>query len=370
MNCYICYTEITSQNETDEHIIINAAGGRLKSKELICEKCHRSEYWEEIDTALAKQLNALSNMLMVKRHRGKPQPIIGDKQSTGEKYLLEVGGKPTLGKPSVEKTVDGDKTNISITARSEKELRKILKGVAKKHPHFDVEEAMKSAKWREEYFDEALHFQNQIGGKEVFRAVCKCATNFFVHKKGESSQIKHLIPYIKGEADKDVVWMHYQENLYELEPEESFHLIHLVGKSEDKTLYCYVDYFNTYKYLVLLSDDYTGEDMKETYCFDLINVTVKNKDVSLDYDRETLLDFFVNKDAKPFERVKKSFDHSIALGLKRQDDFQRGELLERAIQNSLGKYPDGTKITEKMINETVDEIMKNITPYLLRRMKK
>jgi hypothetical protein len=60
----------------------------------------------------------------------------------------------------------------------------------------------------------------------------------------------------------------------------------------------------------------------------------------------------------------------MALGLKRQDDHQRGELLERAIQNSLGKYPEGTIITEQMINETVNEIMKNITPYLLRRMKK
>ncbi|MEX0595888.1 MAG: HNH endonuclease, partial [Candidatus Paceibacterota bacterium] len=348
MNCYVCDNEITSDNSTDEHIIINAAGGRLKSKKLICHECHHSKYWEKIDTFLAKQLNALSNMLMVKRHRGKPQPIIGHKKSTGEKYLLKVGGKPVLNEPNVEKTVDEDRTNISITARSEKELRQILKGIAKKNPQFDVEEAMKSAKWREEYFDEALHFQNEIGGTEVFRAVCKCATNFFVYKNGDSSQIKPLIPYIKGKVQKEVVGMHYQENVYELAPDESFHLIHLVGKPDDKTLYCYVDYFNTYKYLILLSDNYTGKEMKETYCFDLINIEEKVKEISLDYDRDTLLNFFKNKDAKPFEKVKKSFNHSIALGLKRQDDFQRGELLERAIQNSLGRYPEGTKITKKM----------------------
>lgn len=370
MNCYVCDTEVTSDNLTDEHIIINAAGGRLKSKELICHDCHHSEFWEKIDSALAKQLNALSNMLMVHRHRGKPQPIVGEKQSTGKKYLLEVGGKPLLNEPNVKKTVDGDKTNFSIIARSESELRKILKGIAKKNPQFDVEEAMKSAKWREEYFDEALHFQNEVGGKEIFRAVCKCATNFFIHKKGDSSQIKHLIPYIKGEVDKEVVWMHYQEDIYNLTPDESFHLIHLVGKPDDRTLYCYIDYFNTYKYLILLSEDYTGKEINESYCFDLINVKEKAKEISLDYDRETLLNFFKHKDAKPFEKVKKSFEHSIALGLKRQDDYQRGELLERAIQSSLGKHPEGTKITQKMIDETVNEIMKNITPYLLGRMKK
>lgn len=369
MKCYVCDTEITDDNETDEHIILNAAGGRLKSKELICSKCN-SDFGETIDGILAKQLNNLANMLMVKRHRGEPQPIIGDKQSTGERYILEVGGKPKLTKPTIDRTVDGDKTNISITARSEKEFREILTGMAKKHPHFDVEEAMKSAQWREELFDEALHFQNVIGGNEVFRAVCKCATNYFIFCKGDPYQIKHLIPYIKGEEQKEVVWMHYQDNLYELKPEESSHIIHLVGSNQEGVLYCYIDYFNTHKYLVLLNDNYQGQDIKQTYCFDLINIVPVELEVNIDYDKKVLLDFFTNKDTKPFEKVKKSFDHSIALGLKRQDDHQRGELLERAIQNSLGKYPEGTIITEEMINEVVNEIMKNITPYLLRRMNK
>lgn len=369
MECYVCDTKITNENETDEHIIINAAGGRLKSKKLICSSCN-SDFGEDIDSVLAKQLNNLANMLMVKRHRGEPQPIVGEKQSTGEKYILEVGGKPKLTKPTVDKTVEGNKTNISITARSEKELRQILTGIAKKNPTFDVEEAMKSAQWREEHFDEALHFQNVIGGNEVFRAVCKCATNFFIYNNGEASEIKHLIPYIKGEEEKEVVWMHYQDGLYELNPDESSHILHLVGNKEQGVLYCYVDYFNTYKYLVLLNENYEGIDIKETYFFDLINITPIEREVNLDYDKTTLLNFFTNKDAKPFEKVKKAFDHSIALGLKRQDDQQRGELLDRAIQNSLGKHPEGVPITEDMIKETVDEIMKNLTPYLLRRMKK
>jgi hypothetical protein len=369
MKCYVCDIDITADNETDEHVIINAAGGRLKSKELICKKCN-ADFGETIDGMLAKQLNTMANMLMVKRHRGEPQPIRGEKESTGEKYLLDVGGKPKLTKPTIKKTVNGDKTNISITARSEEELRQILTGIAKKNPHFNVEEAMKSAKRREKYLDEALHFQNEIGGVEVFRAVCKCATNFYIYSKGDPAQIKHLIPYIKGEETKEVVWLHYQDDLYELDPSESFHIIHLVGNPKERILYCYVDYFNTHKYLVLLNDSYEGQAIKQTYFFDLINVTRIEREITMDYGRATLLDFFTNKDAKPFERVQKSFAHSIALGLKRQDDNQRGELLERAIQNSLGKYPKGKIITEKMIRETVNEIMKNITPYLLRRMKK
>lgn len=369
MKCYVCDSEISSANETEEHIIINAAGGRLKSKELLCKKCN-SDFGEKIDSELAKQVNSIANMLMIKRHRGEPQPIVGDRPSTGEQYDLEVGGTPRLRKPTIDKTTDGNNTNIAITARSESELRKILKGIAKNNPHFDVEEAMKTAQWKKEYLDEALHFQNTVGGKEVFRAICKCATNFYVYKKGDATFIKDLIPYIKGEKEADIVWMHYQEDVYELSSEESFHLIHLVGNSTEKILYCYVDYFNTYKYLVFLCDNYNGNDLAETYCSDLINVKEINKDINLDYNRNTLFSFFANKDATPFEKVKKSFDHSIALGLKRQDDFQRRQILERAIQSSLGKHPDGITITEEMINEAIEEIVKSITPYITRRLKK
>ncbi|WP_456432365.1 HNH endonuclease [Nitratifractor sp.] len=369
MKCYICDTELTPENKTDEHIIINAAGGRLKSKELICKKCN-SNFGEKIDSKLAKQLNFMANMLMIKRHRGKPQPIVGEKQSSGETYILEVGGKPKLAKPIIETNFDGEKTNISITARNEKELKKIIQGIAKKYPQVDVEQAIKYAQWRKEYFEEALHFQIKIGGNEVFRAVCKAAINFYIYSKGDPSQIKHLIPYIKGEKEKEVVWMHYEDDLYDLNSDEISHILHLVGKKDEQILYCYVDYFNTYKYMVLLNNNYQGQDIKKTYCFDLINTVPIEKEVRVDYDRKTLLDIFANKDPKPFEKVKKSFERSIALGLKRQDEHYRKELIERAIQNSLGKHPDGVPITEEMINEVIEEIIKNVTPYIVRRIKK
>ncbi|MBA9077080.1 HNH endonuclease [Rufibacter quisquiliarum] len=85
MKCYVCSIEITSETETEEHIIINAAGGRLKSKDLICKDCN-STFGGKIDSLLADQLNNLSNMLMVKRHRGNPQPILGELKSNREVY--------------------------------------------------------------------------------------------------------------------------------------------------------------------------------------------------------------------------------------------------------------------------------------------
>ncbi|HBR18177.1 MAG TPA: hypothetical protein DD725_11345 [Deltaproteobacteria bacterium] len=106
--CYICDSEIIKEIETDEHIILNACGGRLKSKKIMCAKCN-TEYGSEMDAELASQLNFYSNALNVKRHRGKAQAIKGELSATGEKYHLQSDGKPVISKPVVKEEVEGEK---------------------------------------------------------------------------------------------------------------------------------------------------------------------------------------------------------------------------------------------------------------------
>ncbi len=66
--CYIGENEITKENKYNEHIILNAIGGNLKSEDLICSNC--SPDFDSIDTELAKQLNLITCHLNVKRDRG------------------------------------------------------------------------------------------------------------------------------------------------------------------------------------------------------------------------------------------------------------------------------------------------------------
>lgn len=360
MNCYVCEDEIVADNSTEEHIIINAAGGKLKSRNLMCRKCN-STFGENIDSALAKQLNTLSNMIMVKRHRGQAQPVLGINESNGEKYLLDINGSATLYKPLINENINENKIQLSVSARSEKELKEILTGKAKKYPALNVQEAMKLAQWHSEKFDKPLRVEVEIGGVDILRAVCKCAVNFYVYKTGISLNIKHLVPYLKGEENKNVAWMHYENSLYDLKTDECSHIIHLIGNPENKTLYCYVDYFNTYKYIVLLNSDYTGDKIEETYCFDLINVLQIQKRVNIDYSRSKLLDFFENKNLNSFPEVEKALKHAIDLGQKRKQDAQNSnslfEFLKNEAQNSFNKYPKEKFITKEMRDESVNDLI-------------
>ena len=51
--CYICGKEITKENETDEHIILNAIGGHLHSYTVICKDCN-TKMGETADAKLAE----------------------------------------------------------------------------------------------------------------------------------------------------------------------------------------------------------------------------------------------------------------------------------------------------------------------------
>lgn len=69
--CYVCDDILNSENETVEHIVLNAIGGKLKSRRLICRDCN-SKFGSKIDTELAKQLSSFCTLLNIQRESGTP----------------------------------------------------------------------------------------------------------------------------------------------------------------------------------------------------------------------------------------------------------------------------------------------------------
>jgi len=365
MLCYVCDEKINKDNESEEHIIINAIGGKLKSKKLICNTCN-NDFGEDIDSHLAKQLNDFSNMINIKRDRGKPQKIKAKKMS-GEDFHLDIGGKPMMANPIVNQIEKGDKTEISVVARDEKELKRILKGLSKKYKDLDANDLFEKATWSSDFFNEKLQFSNKVGGKESFKAVCKCAINYYIYKDGDISYIKHLIPNIKNNDD-DVTFvnMHYQKDLYALDNNESTHIIHIIGNPDEKILFAYIDYFNVHKYLVLLNDNYNGKIMNETYCFNLLTGKEIRKRININYTKNQVLDFIIN--SKPnYDLVTESFNHFLKLALTKQDNEHRELLIKESINNSFSKYPENVPITKEMMDNVTSELIQKLTPYIINK---
>ena len=82
--CWKCGVEIDSTNRSREHIILNAAGGRLKSRDLLCKSCN-SSFGQSFDAVFAKELNFFANLLNITRDEGNPQTIKNVQDREGKK---------------------------------------------------------------------------------------------------------------------------------------------------------------------------------------------------------------------------------------------------------------------------------------------
>lgn len=137
-NCYICGVELNGKNESGEHVILNALGGRYKSKKLLCKNCNNS-IGSDCDAALANQYHFLTNILELDLERGKPRAVTME-ANDGLEYKIKSGETPELAHPIVE-TESGNE-EISIIARNKDELKKILENLKEKKFEIDIEKSL------------------------------------------------------------------------------------------------------------------------------------------------------------------------------------------------------------------------------------
>ena len=95
--CALCNIEITEQNDSEEHIIPNAIGGRKKVMGFICRSCNNKS-GSEWDSDLSEQLNPLSLFLGISRQRGNvPSQIF--ETTSGEKVQIHPDEKMNYARP-------------------------------------------------------------------------------------------------------------------------------------------------------------------------------------------------------------------------------------------------------------------------------
>lgn len=290
-NCYKCGVEITAKNSSIEHIIPNAVGGRLKSSELLCKSCNK-EFGNETDSYIGSKI-PFTLLLNIKRDRGKPYRLEGWDSDGREFHInlnektgqLEVKQKEE--KPIESKAEDG-KTSIKFFSR--KQAKDILK---KKKKDFDTEQAYKNIKWRKPIKRRIFFEEEQLEGEIASKAISKIAVNFYIHSGGNPSQIKESINHITGRValTENIVNYFYpdDETVYmnRLEDEVS-HTLYLKG-IKGGMLYCYVELFTIYQYIVILNKNYRGEGIENLYSFDVLKQKeiTEDKKIKLDLDSKS-----------------------------------------------------------------------------------
>lgn len=360
MQCYVCSNELTRENETEEHIVLNAIGGKLKSKKLICISCN-SKFGGRIDDKLAQQLQPIANLLNVKRDRGKPQNV---KAKHGSKeVIIEPGGKMKLSRAYHE--IDGE--FIHIEAPSIADAKRVLLGIKRKYPHLDIDKALESAETKKDRSAKAI-ISMDFGGNDVARAFCKMAVNFFLHNGGDLNEVQHLLPFIEGKVDEAEVYYFYpRTEIFRKGKEEILHSLILEGDKERKQLYVIIELFNEFKMVVFLSKDYQGEDLYESYHYNLVTNEIVDYGIQFSVNTRDLRKFCskVIDQPKFHERMQFLFQQIYNVTVSRKFE----EIADSSMEDLIRKYPPEkyTHFTEKMINEYAHSVIEKVSQHFYFR---
>lgn len=366
VKCYCCDNEITKENESEEHILLNAIGGKLKSKTLLCKRCN-SNFGESFDSELSKQLLFISSFLNIDRERGNHPPLKGGKTDSGEEIHLLAGGKPIYGKPTVESTKNGNEVVLNIKARSKKELRKILKGLNRKYPQIDIDNIIENSDLETSYLNEPIKITQTIGGDKALNGITKTALNYGVYINKDYEPFKKVIEILK-KVEKNLLCKHfYPKNLYRKERQEICHIIHVQSDKRNKNIVAYVEFFSSYSFIILLSDSYIGKKIKSTYCYDLKRKKELKKEINLKITSEEFEKLpTISPDHYPL--ITEKMDRIVQIGLKEQDKDAISNLTSRCVDEILvKKYGNEPVITERMINELSNLLATEYVKFAYRK---
>lgn len=329
MVCYMSKEKITKENVSLEHIIPNALGGKLKSNHLINGEWN-DKFGRTIDAELIGQI-PLPTLLNVNRDRGK-NPKVRAETADGVRYLVDekIEGKRRPSEPKRTELPNG-KIKIEFIEGQEEQ---ILKDLKKKDPKIDIDELRKKIKWEDTPKQKEVFFDNHltlITGEDAVKAVCKIAANFYVFSSNDTTQIQQIVPFLKGD-DKGLGRLKYyypkNKEIHKLGKDEISHLIHIEGSKGKKLLYAYVELFSCHAFLINLNDDYKGEEIKYTYCYDVNNNKELTKNISLKLTRADIkkMNFpqDANSEAEYFKKLHRIADiKGMKINERKQNEIKK-----------------------------------------------
>lgn len=367
--CALCDKEITEENDTKEHIIPNAIGGRRKVKEFICESCNNTS-GNDWESALAKQLNPLSLFFGISRERGEAPSQLFE-TTGGDKLKLNLHGSMDIEKPLYSETplesVAG--VQIQIKARSMSEAKRMLQGVKRKYPQVDLNELLNNAEPELSYCSDMLKFNLSFGGHEAGRSIVKSALALAVSSGIPAEICLEAKNYLRNKDGEACFGYFYESDLIKNRPEGTpFHCVSIKGCSKTKQVIGYVEYFGVQRVVLCLSDSYEGLDISNTYAINPITGEELSLIVELDLLNGDIREAYDYKKV-PEGSVEAAFDKVITTGMKASFEKEKERVLNQAVKHAFENCgaKAGEMLMPEHINKLTDLMMEKLEPFILHQ---
>jgi HNH endonuclease len=368
--CVRCDRPIDDGNDSEEHVIQNSVGGRLKVSGFICRDCNNrtGETW---DAVFAEQTNFLGHFFGVVRERGEspPQPIV---TTAGEQLLMQPGGGFKMQKPVFQETLTEGGKQIQIKARNIREATAILEGVARKYPKVDVAAEIAKATEDHTYPEGVMRQDIHFGGPSAGRSVVKTATAFAFRCGVPIEQCDLAVAYLRDEAAEPAFGDYFERDLVAGRPVGvPIHCVAVDGDPATGMLLGYVEYFGVQRVVVCLSQSYVGSPLARSYGLDPTTGKIIPLQVDLSFSAADV------KAIYSYERVpdgsrERAFEAVVPTAMKRNFDRAVAHESARAAQyafENCGAKP-GDKMTPELAKKIAELATERMMPFIQRHARR
>ena len=293
--CAFCDVEITTTNDSREHIIQNAIGGARKVRGVFCKTCNNTT-GAKWDTEAARQLQFLTLHLGVVRDRGdgRAGEFVTLSGRTVRKHQDGHLSFPAS-KPSI--TPKGEGVQIRLQATTRAEAAKTLKGLKRTYPKLDVDAALASIDESDTYLAEPVKSECNFGGELSGRSVVKTALTLAVSVGVEAKICNLALAYLRDDKGNPAFGYYYRRDLVTNRPTDRvFHCVAIKGDPATRKLIGYVELFSVYRMVIGLSDQYTSSAIAASYAIDPTVGEELNLTVDLTFTDEELRFALANED--------------------------------------------------------------------------
>lgn len=295
--CYLCGKKLC--NEKPEHIIPNAFGGHLKSRNILCSDCNNK--LSDIDRKLCSDLELLTNFISPKRENNKNTIPVIETICDGETFDRVSDGSYRKNKNNIQ--FDGKTLHFSFshTPNSEAEktdfqiLQNTLRQFAKKNN--------KNDEWIQQQISKALN-QSIINSKESgihhfqfisnksgysFLGSLKIILGFCTFKKVDKKYLESAVEILKKQDISACYKIaNYFNDNSQLPKNSVYHTLYLKGNTISKTLYAIVSLYGVFNIFFLLSDSYEGVEIEDSYNYDILKNTPSPHNMSYNFSLEQI----------------------------------------------------------------------------------
>ncbi len=364
--CQLCPdepVELTESNNSREHIIPNAIGGRKKIGGFVCQECNKQtgDTW---DAELSKQLNFLCLFLGIERDRGVTPSMIVD-TSVGP-LKLHHDGTQSLARPIYEVQQFDKSGKLKIQASTLKEAKNLIKRAKSEFPQLDVDAALDSLKIQDTISLKIVHATLNFGGEKSGRSLVKSCLALAWDAGIDAGQCPLAIEYLKNGGEANFGYF-YEKDLILHRPADSiFHCVSVSGDPTSKMLLGYVEYFSAHRVVVCLSNQYSGRKFSKTYAIDPRSGVELDLGVDLRFSVEDMRAIY-NYDRIPDGAMQAAMEEVMRIGYAAQKERQTKKILEDAaaygIANCGAKY--GEIMTEEHCKKLSQLVAEKLAPLLL-----